>query len=74
MLFAKAYLRKVAIGHVTCSGRNKARKSGENRYSFSIPLWFALRHHFFVEKTMSYYSMERQVMLFFDKKKDQTNL
>ena len=31
-----------------------ARKSGKKRYSFSIPLWFALRHHFFVEKTMSY--------------------
>ena len=32
----------------------QARKSGENHYSFSIPLWFALRHHFFVEKMMSY--------------------
>ena len=39
-------VRKVVMGHMTCSGRNQARKSGENRYSFSIPLWFALRHHF----------------------------
>ena len=38
-------LRKVVIGNVTCSGHNQARKSGENCYSFSIPLWFALRHH-----------------------------
>ena len=29
------------IGHLTCSGRNQTRKSGENRYSLSIPLWFA---------------------------------
>ena len=36
-------LRKVVMGHVTSSGRNQARKSGENHYSFSIPLWFALR-------------------------------
>jgi hypothetical protein len=28
---------------------DSSRKSGKNRYSFSIPLWFALRHHFFVE-------------------------
>ena len=38
-------VRNIVIGHVTCSGRNQARKSGENCYSFSIPLWFALRHH-----------------------------
>ena len=25
-------------------------KSGENHYSFSISLWFALRHYFFAEK------------------------
>ena len=31
-------------------GRNQARKYGENRYTFSIPLWFALRHQYFVEK------------------------
>ena len=47
-------VRKVIIGHVTCSGYNQARKSGENFYSFSILLWFALWHHFFVEKMMSY--------------------
>ena len=29
---------------------HQARKSGENRYSFSFPLWFALKHHVFVEK------------------------
>ena len=47
-------LRKVVIGHVTFSGRNQARKSGENHYSFSIPLSFALRHQFFVEKMKLY--------------------
>ena len=26
------------------------RKSGENRYSFSMPLWFALSHHFLWKK------------------------
>ena len=35
-------VRNIVIGHVTCSGRNQARKSRENRYSFFIPLWFAL--------------------------------
>ena len=35
--------KKVVIGQVTCSGRNQARKFGENCYSFSIPFWFALR-------------------------------
>ena len=32
-------VRNIVIGHVTCNGRNQARKSGENRYSFFIPLW-----------------------------------
>ena len=42
----------------------------KKRYSFSIPLCFALRHHFFVEKMISYVILEeRQVMPFFDKKK-----
>ena len=29
-------------------------KSGENHYSFSISLWFALRHYFFAEKMKQY--------------------
>ena len=67
------FLRKVVIDHVTCSGLNQARKSGGHHYSFSIPLWFALRHHFFVEKTMSCYSREQQVMPSLDKKKSKKN-
>ena len=53
-----------------CLQSLQARKSGENRYNFSIPLWFALKHHFFVEKLMSYicHFGERQVILLFDKK------
>ena len=47
-------LRKVVIGHVTRSGRNQDRKSGENRYSFLIPLWFALRQKKIVEKMKPY--------------------
>ena len=43
-------VRKVMIGHVTCSGHNQARKSKENCYSFSILLWFALWHHFLWKK------------------------
>ena len=45
---------KVVIGHMTCSLRNQARKSGENHYSFAISLWFALRHYLFVEKMKQY--------------------
>ena len=48
------------------------RKSGENRYSFSIPLGFALRHHFFVEKTMSCDIIgNNRICRFLTKKKDQ---
>ena len=44
----------------------------KNRYSFSVPLWFALRHHLFVEKTMSYVILGNdRICPFFDKKKDQ---
>ena len=47
----------------------QARKSGKNRYSVSIPLWFALRHHFFVEKMMSYVILGNdRIWPFFDKK------
>ena len=47
--FQEFLCKKFCNGGVACS----LLKLGENRYSFSIPLWFALRHHFFVEKTMS---------------------
>ena len=50
----------------------QARKSRENSYSFSILLWFALRHHFFAEKMMSYVILGNdRLCLFFDKKKYQ---
>ena len=66
-------IRKVVIGQVTCSGRNQARKSGENRYSFSNPLWFELRHHFFVEKGMSYVILgKNRLCHFFYKKQNKT--
>ena len=50
----QSLLRKDVIGDVIRNGRKQARKSGENRYSFSILFLFALRHHFFVEKMKPY--------------------
>ena len=65
----QSYVRKVVIGHMTCSGRNQARKSGVNRYSFSIPLWFALRHHFLWKKRCHVILGNNSICSFFDKKK-----
>ena len=48
---------------------HQAKKSGENCYSFSIPLWFALRHHFFLGKTMSYVILENDRLCRFLTKK-----
>ena len=64
-------LRKVVIGHVTCSGRNHARKSGENHYSFSIPFWFALRHHFLWKKMKPYLMLVGHRLCHYFYKKDQ---
>ena len=41
-----------SVKEVCNGGVAPARKSGENRYSFSIPLWFALSHHAFFMITM----------------------
>ena len=49
----------------------QARKFGENNYSFSIPFWFALRYHFFVEKMMSYLILRNERLCRFLTKKDQ---
>ena len=51
---ANAFKQFVKEVKEVCLQSTQARKSGENRYSFSIPLWFAPRHHLFVEKMMSY--------------------
>ena len=41
----------------------------KNRYSFSISLWFALRHHLFVKKMMSYVILGNDsICLFLTKK------
>ena len=45
-----------------------ARKSGENRYSFSIPLWFALRHHCGKNEAIRYVSRRQVISLFLQKK------
>jgi hypothetical protein len=37
----------------------------------TIPLWFALRHYFFVEKTMSYVILGNDRLCGFMTKKDQ---
>ena len=64
-------VRKIVIGHVTCSGRNQARKSGENHYSFSILFWFALRHHFLWKKMKPYLMLVGDRLCHYFYKKDQ---
>ena len=45
-------------------------KSGENHYSFSIPLWFATRHYFLWKKRISYVMLgNERLCRFLTKKK-----
>ena len=72
--------KKFMFGREGCNrghGFSAAIKLGslfENRYSFTNPLWFALRHHFFVEKTMSYVILGNERLCHFLTKKDQNFL
>jgi hypothetical protein len=40
------------LGKEVCNGGVACNLLKQGSLSFSIPLWFVIRHHFFVEKTM----------------------